>query len=65
LAEIANKAGNNFNIKAVLTQGTGLAHAEAAKANAVRLLRFAGITAKNLPPSWYWRPRDLGWIPSI
>jgi inosine-uridine nucleoside N-ribohydrolase len=50
LAEIANKAGNNFNIKAVLTQGTGLAHAEAAKANAVRLLRFAGISAKNLPP---------------
>jgi len=50
LAEIANQAGSNFIIEAVLTQGTGLAHAEAAKANAVRLLRFAGISAKNLPP---------------
>jgi inosine-uridine nucleoside N-ribohydrolase len=48
LAELSKQAESNFNIKAILTQGTGLAHAEFAKANAVRLLRFAGINA--LPP---------------
>ena len=48
LAELSKRAESNFNIKAILTQGTGLAHAEFAKANAVRLLRFAGINA--LPP---------------
>ena len=34
LAEISKQVGNNFNLKAVLTQGTDLAHAEAAKASA-------------------------------
>ena len=48
LAELSKRAESNFNIKAILTQGTGLSHAEFAKANAVRLLRFAGINA--LPP---------------
>ncbi len=50
LAEISKKEGSTLNIKAVLTQGTGLAHVESAKANAVRLLRFAGISADELPP---------------
>ena len=34
LAEISKQTGSNFNLKAVLTQGTDLAHAEAAKASA-------------------------------
>lgn len=50
LARIIQQTGNSINLKAVLTQGNGLAHAGAAKANAVRLLRFAGISADHLPP---------------
>jgi len=50
LATISQQLGSNFNIKAVLTQGNGLAHSQAAKNNAVRLLRFSGISAKNVPP---------------
>jgi len=59
LAQISKQAGRNINIKAVLTQGTGLAHAEAAKANAIRLLRFAGISAENLPPVGIGSPETL------
>ncbi|MEI7664578.1 MAG: nucleoside hydrolase, partial [Synechococcaceae cyanobacterium ELA263] len=50
LAKNSQIAGSDFNLQAVLTQGTGLAHAQAAKANAVRLLRFAGISSETLPP---------------
>jgi len=38
-----------INIKAVLTQGNGMAHAGPAKNNAVRLLRLAGLKSTELP----------------
>ncbi|HGY5543466.1 MAG TPA: nucleoside hydrolase [Prochlorococcus sp.] len=38
-----------INIKAVLTQGNGLAHVGPAKNNAVRLLRLAGLKPTELP----------------
>ena len=51
LVYLAKKAmaSDSISIKAVLTQGNGLAHAGAAKNNAVRLLRLAGIPADDLP----------------
>lgn len=49
LAKVAQTAKSTFRIAAVLTQGTGLAHARPAQVNALRLLRFAGIPADALP----------------
>lgn len=50
LATIAQRPNNTFKIKAILTDGTGLAHGLPAKTNALRLLRYAGIPKENLPP---------------
>lgn len=49
LAQISKQPENKFNIKAIITQGTGLAHSLPAKNNAVRLLRYAGIPSEDLP----------------
>jgi pyrimidine-specific ribonucleoside hydrolase len=49
LAQISKQPESKFNIKAILTQGTGLAHSLPAKNNAVRLLRYAGIPSDQLP----------------
>ena len=49
LAQISKQPDNKFNIKAIITQGTGLAHSLPAKNNAVRLLRYAGIPSDQLP----------------
>ncbi|MBD1195482.1 nucleoside hydrolase [Vulcanococcus sp. Clear-D1] len=49
LAQISKHPESKFNIKAILTQGTGLTHSLPAKNNAVRLLRYAGIPTDQLP----------------
>lgn len=49
LAQISKQPENQFNVKAIITQGTGLAHSHPAKNNAVRLLRYAGIPSDQLP----------------
>ena len=50
LAKVIQQPNSTFKLKAVLTQGTGLAHAQPGKTNAVRLLRYGGIAKDNLPP---------------
>ena len=50
LAKVIQQPNSTFKLKAVLTQGTGLAHAQPGKTNAVRLLRYGGIAKENLPP---------------
>lgn len=42
--------GSNIHLKAVLADGNGLAHPLPAKANAIRLMRFAGLSSENIPP---------------
>ena len=49
-ATLSNNELSNFKLKAVTTQGVGLAHAQSAKENAIRLMRFAGISSADLPP---------------
>ena len=48
-ATLSNNESSNFKLKAVTTQGVGLAHAQSAKENAIRLMRFAGISSADLP----------------
>jgi|GEM_PF-743553 len=48
-ATLSNNESSDFKLKAVTTQGVGLAHAQSAKENAIRLMRFAGISSADLP----------------